>query len=123
MDQVPPPCLNVGCIAERRSSSANRKLKPKYERYLENIIVCLYQPPMGSATSSCPLISRFLNPGSKIGSVGFEEAIARTCVRFVCLVELSWGDSSLLDKSSAACGWEQELIRLPGVASLVVLAK
>ena len=43
-------------------------------------------------------------------------------MRFVCLVELSWGGSSVLDKSSAA-GWEQELIRLPGVASLVVLAK
>ena len=53
---------------------------------------------MGSATSSCPLISRFLNTGSKIGSVGFEEAIARTCVRFVRLVELNWGGSSVLNK-------------------------
>ena len=75
---------------------------------------------MGSATSSCPLISRFLNTGSKIGSVGFEEAIARTCVRLVRLVELSWGGSSVPYKSTNA-GWE--LIRLPGVASLMELAK
>ena len=41
-------------------------------------------------------------------------------MRLVRLVELSWGGSSVLDKSSAA-GWE--LIRLPGVASLMELAK
>ena len=41
-------------------------------------------------------------------------------VRFVRIVELSWGRSTVLDKSSDA-GWE--LIRLPGVASLMELAK
>ena len=41
-------------------------------------------------------------------------------VRFVRIIELSWGGSSVVDKSSAA-GWE--LIRLPGVASLMELVK